>query len=107
MRNPARGGASVSLASDCGNPTPEPSKSQRSAGKFRAQAKWQSANPKATWAHAALRSGLKRGLLERRPCEVCGDEPADGHHDDYSRPLDVRWLCRKHHKALHRQARRS
>lgn len=43
---------------------------------------------------------LRRGLLERQPCEVCGGE-AEMHHDDYSKPLEVRWLCRDHHMAHH------
>lgn len=45
---------------------------------------------------------LRRGLLVRQPCEVCGGE-AEMHHDDYDKPLDVRWLCRDHHLACHRQ----
>jgi hypothetical protein len=78
----------------------------RRAGKPNRQAAWQAANPKARWAHVALASGLRRGLLERQPCEVCGAEPTDGLHDDYGAPLRVKWLCRKHHRALHLQATR-
>ena len=66
------------------------------------QARWASRNPKAVWAHAALRSALRRGLIQRGPCEVCGASEVDGHHDDYDQPMRVRWLCRKHHKAAHR-----
>lgn len=65
------------------------------------QQRWAMNNPLAVWAHAAVRSALKRGLITRGPCEVCGDETTDAHHDDYSRPLVVRWLCRRHHKAEH------
>jgi len=55
---------------------------------------------------------IKKGWLLRRACEVCGKEhsPADGpegyvdaHHDDYAKPLDVRWLCQKHHREHHRE----
>lgn len=47
---------------------------------------------------------LKRGKLKRQPCEVCGSA-AQMHHDDYSRPLEVRWLCRFHHLELHHLSR--
>ncbi len=40
----------------------------------------------------------RRGLLKRKPCEVCGTwDNLERHHDDYSKPLEVRWLCRTHH----------
>ena len=70
------------------------------------QARWQAANPKARWAHVALQSALRRGLVEREPCIVCGALEVDGHHPDYHKPMDVTWLCRLHHMAEHRQARR-
>lgn len=44
---------------------------------------------------------IKRGDLVRQPCEVCGFPQAQAHHDDYSKPLDVRWLCPKHHNMHH------
>jgi hypothetical protein len=50
---------------------------------------------------------LRRGHLERGPCEVCASAQAEMHHDDYHRPLDVRWLCREHHLQLHRSERSS
>jgi len=65
------------------------------------QQKWQEAHPKARWAHVALASALKRGLVQRAPCEVCGAAEVDGHHDNYDMPMAVRWLCRRHHQELH------
>ena len=44
---------------------------------------------------------IARGILTRQPCERCGHEKTQAHHDDYSRPLDVRWLCRRCHAAYH------
>lgn len=54
-------------------------------------------------ARRAVKVAVLAGLLVRQPCEVCGDPQTDGHHEDYGRPLDVRWLCRPHHLALHRK----
>lgn len=67
------------------------------------QARWARAHPKEVWAHSALRSALRRGLIQRGPCEECGAEVTDGHHDDYDKPMEVRWLCRRHHRAVHRK----
>ena len=47
-----------------------------------------------------LQNAIRRGRLERLPCEVCGAK-AQAHHDDYSKPLDVRWLCKLHHEQVH------
>jgi hypothetical protein len=43
---------------------------------------------------------IKIGLIEKKPCEICG-QPAVAHHEKYSNFLDVRWLCRTHHKIVH------
>ncbi len=48
-----------------------------------------------------LHSAIRDGRLIRQPCEVCGDIKSQGHHDDYSKPLEVRWLCFKHHQMQH------
>ena len=54
-------------------------------------------------AHHQVEYALANGSLLREPCEVCGAEKVDAHHDDYSKPLSVRWLCRKHHLEHHRK----
>lgn len=55
----------------------------------------------ASRARDAARWAVRSGKINRQPCEVCGSVPAQMHHDDYSKPLDVRWLCAMHHKRLH------
>lgn len=50
---------------------------------------------------AITRDRINRGKLVRQPCEVCGEIKVDAHHDDYSKPLEVRWLCRLHHRQHH------
>lgn len=52
-------------------------------------------------ARRAVQSALGSGRLTRQPCEVgtgCRGK-VQAHHDDYTRPLDVRWLCQGHHRA--------
>ncbi len=44
---------------------------------------------------------IKKGFLIPKPCEVCEKVKVDAHHDDYTKPLDVRWLCRYHHVEHH------
>lgn len=46
-------------------------------------------------------SAMQRGKLIPQPCEVCGKEKSQGHHEDYSKPLDVVWLCVRHHQDRH------
>jgi hypothetical protein len=51
---------------------------------------------------SATRVYVRRGVLVKRPCEVCGDEKSQAHHPDYSQPKLVQWLCRPHHLDLHK-----
>lgn len=48
---------------------------------------------------------IRKGLLKEQPCEVCGAEKVEVHHEDYSDHLKVRWLCHKHHVDLHYEIR--
>lgn len=48
-----------------------------------------------------LRDAVRQGKIKRQPCEVCNEPEAQGHHDDYSKPLEVRWLCARHHRENH------
>ena len=53
-------------------------------------------------ARRITRSAMSSGQLTKQPCEVCGLKKVDAHHEDYAKPLEVRWLCRKHHMQHHR-----
>jgi len=48
-----------------------------------------------------VRSDVHEGRMIKLPCEVCGNTKSQGHHEDYSKPLKVKWLCAKHHKEVH------
>jgi hypothetical protein len=59
-------------------------------------------NPDKAKARNAVGNALRHGTLIRQPCEMCG-EVAQAHHEDYSKPLEVKWLCFKHHRMTHGQ----
>ena len=54
-----------------------------------------------------LQYAIKIGKILKQPCEMCGVPQVDAHHDDYSKPLDVRWLCRPHHIEFHKSVART
>lgn len=58
-------------------------------------------DPLKVWARKATHLAIKKGLITRGTCEVCGSAEVDAHHDDYRRPVEVRWLCRLHHMHAH------
>jgi hypothetical protein len=60
-------------------------------------------SPEATRARGVIRELVRQGRLKRPPCSVCGQANAEAHHEDYSRPLDVKWLCHRHHCEHHRK----
>lgn len=62
-------------------------------------------NPKRRTVYNTLDYALRSGKIKKGPCEVCGDGDVHGHHDDYTKPLKVRWLCSKHHRERHKEIR--
>ena len=50
------------------------------------------------------RRAIEAGRLTRQPCEICGKIEVEAHHDDYYKPLDIRWLCKFHHNEHHTKA---
>jgi hypothetical protein len=66
--------------------------------------KWFAANPEKARAHCILNNAIRRGEGVRPDhCAIpgCSNPDPEGHHEDYSKPLDVVWLCRSCHKLLH------
>jgi deoxycytidylate deaminase len=57
-------------------------------------------------AHVILGNAVRDKRVVKQPCEVCGSTIVQAHHDDYSKPLEVRWLCVPHHNEHHVQERR-
>lgn len=53
-------------------------------------------------ARSIVNHAIRDGRIERMPCEICGEPKTQAHHDDYDKPLDVRWLCVKCHNDWHR-----
>ena len=59
-------------------------------------------DPKKLLACRIVNDARRKGILTALPCEICGEIQAEAHHHDYDKPLDVKWLCRKHHRAYHK-----
>lgn len=62
---------------------------------------YRSRHPEKRKAHQAVQTALRNGTIRPAPCRVCGADKAHAHHDDYSKPLDVMWLCHQHHMERH------
>jgi hypothetical protein len=54
-------------------------------------------------ARKALNHAVAAGKIIPQPCEKCSAPKAQGHHDDYSKPLEVRWWCARCHSQHHNQ----
>jgi hypothetical protein len=69
----------------------------------RAAREWAQRNVLKRKAHEAVGNAIRDRRLTKGPCEVgvgCKGR-VQAHHEDYSKPLDVRWLCTKHHRVAH------
>ncbi|MCP4061380.1 MAG: hypothetical protein GY738_29740 [Pseudoalteromonas sp.] len=58
-------------------------------------------NPKKYKAHCMVNNQKRAGNLHEEPCEDCESKNVVAHHDDYDKPLNVRWLCQSCHKKWH------
>lgn len=59
-------------------------------------------HPERRHAHLVVGQALKKGALAKAPCAFCGaSERLEAHHHDYSKPLDVTWLCSACHRRFH------
>lgn len=59
------------------------------------------ASPEKSAARYAVSNAVRAGRIKKLPCELCGSLKVEAHHTDYSKPLDVQWLCFRHHREKH------
>lgn len=84
----------------------------RSLGKgkevaLKSNQKYRNENPLRYKANTAISNAIRDGRIIRpRECSKCGEGcKPHGHHDDYNKTLEVRWLCVKCHNEFHKNAR--
>jgi hypothetical protein len=65
--------------------------------------RWLKENPEKARAQRMVHYHVSRGNLTPQPCRSCGAARGVAHHEDYTRPLDVVWLCQPCHKARHKE----
>lgn len=65
--------------------------------------RWKKANKEKNNAHAVVYRAIKSGKIQRKPCEIkgCNEQHTQAHHKDYKNPLDIIFLCTKHHNQVH------
>lgn len=73
----------------------------------KSQKKWITNNPEKRAAHIILGNAVRNGKLTKpKECSVCGEfKPSrqiHAHHHDYTKPIDVTWLCSYCHKQEHK-----
>ena len=70
-------------------------------------AKWRKLNPLKNKAHRKVYCALRNETLFKLPCEHCLilNEKVQAHHPDYTKPLEVIWLCKIHHILADKQRR--
>lgn len=57
--------------------------------------------PERVRARRKVQYAIESGRLTKQPCQSCGAARAEAHHEDYSKPLKVTWLCRGCHVDHH------
>ncbi len=54
-------------------------------------------------ARSKVTVAIRNGTLIRGNCEVCSKKNGHAHHDNYRKPLEVRWFCPAHYSEHHRK----
>lgn len=64
---------------------------------------WQDSHPEAVEAKRKFNYLIRYGYIQKEEtCAICGSNGnIHAHHPDYSKPLEVIWLCASCHKRLH------
>lgn len=65
--------------------------------------RYRAAHPERVRAGRLLLAALRKGTVTRSSCTQCGNVKSQAHHPDYSKPLEVIWLCYACHKAEHKR----
>jgi hypothetical protein len=52
-------------------------------------------------ARTAVNNAIRDKRLKKEPCMICGNPKSTAHHEDYSKPFEVKWLCYLHHARIH------
>ena len=68
--------------------------------------KYRRANPEKNRARNVVAYYFRTGKIKKSPCRNCGDPKVEAHHADYSKPLEVIWLCHFHHRLEEGRLRR-
>lgn len=71
--------------------------------------KWKSSNPEKRAAHVLLGNAVRDGkVIKPQDCQSCNQPTTShklhAHHDDYTKPLNVTWLCAQCHYDLHHRS---
>lgn len=69
----------------------------------RSEARMRAKHPEKYAARQAVLVAVRSGRLVPRPCQRCRSGNAQAHHPDYSKPLEVEWLCQPCHRSEHRR----
>jgi len=73
---------------------------------YATQQAWRVRNRQKSRAHNSAAKAVKKNLIvPKQECESCGATgiKLQKHHEDYSKPLDVTWLCSVCHGIRHRK----